>query len=569
MAAITTYSSMDVLDSIATELESENPSMTLTTSTKIVMEAGRFTLEVYGENLSVSLWGASGTITALNFVFDDDVAIKIEELSVNLSAVVTLVLLNQDNLVNDILDLTIAGDDTFTDVSNTGWAFDLYSGQDTLKGYAGNDSLSGGDGNDILDGGTGADSLVGGLGNDTYVVDNAGDKTIELSGQGVDLVRSSVSWTLWANVENVVLTGAATINGTGNNLGNRLTGNGAANALNGNGGNDTLVGNGGNDTLNGGAGADSMTGGLGNDTYIVDNAGDKTIELSGQGLDTVQSSISWTLAANVENLVLTGTAAINGTGNGLANRLTGNGAANVLSGGAGNDTLIGGGGNDTLNGGAGADSMTGGLGNDTYIVDNAGDKTVELSGQGVDTVQSSISWTLAANVENLVLTGTSAINGSGNGLANRLTGNGAANVLYGGAGNDTLVGNGGNDTLNGAAGADTMIGGAGADRFVFNTALGASNIDRVTDFAHGVDKIVLDDDIFTALSTGSLTTAMFRKGAGVTTAATAGQRLILNATNGALYYDANGSGAGAAIQIAVVQGAGMTAMTAADFLVVA
>jgi Ca2+-binding RTX toxin-like protein len=165
------------------------------------------------------------------------------------------------------------------------------------------------------------------------------------------------------------------------------------------------------------------------------------------------------------------------------------------------DTIQGQAGNDTLNGGAGADSLAGGTGNDTYVLDNVGDVVFELLGEGEDLIQTSLSHTLAANVENLTLTGSAAVNGTGNELGNVINGNGAANVLsgldgadqllgqsgddrlLGGAGSDTLQGGSGADTLTGGAGVDLYVGGAGKDRFVLEH--GASHDDRIQDFAKG------------------------------------------------------------------------------------
>ncbi|MBN8490197.1 MAG: hypothetical protein J0M00_02030, partial [Burkholderiales bacterium] len=384
-------------------------------------------------------------------------------------------------------------------------------GNDTLNGAAGNDTLHGGAGSDSLVGGTGADSMLGGTGDDVYVVDSLNDIVVELAGEGIDLVQSSVVWTLAAHIENLTLTGTAGISGAGNELDNVITGNSAAQWLRGDGGNDTLFGNGGNDTLNGGegddwldggAGADSMVGGNGNDTYVVNSTGD--VLSDGGGVDTVLSSITWTLASGFENLTLTGTGNINGTGNTANNVLTGNSGRNSLSGGdgndwlignGGNDTLSGGAGNDTLDGGAGIDSMSGGAGNDTYIVDSTSDVVTESSNQGTDAVRSSVTWTLGNNLENLILTGTTSINGTGNSLANSLTGNSGNNLLVGNSGNDSLDGGAGNDTLRGGAGVDTLTGAAGNDIFDFDAAsesgVGVGLRDIITDFVRGQDRIDL------------------------------------------------------------------------------
>ena len=215
-----------------------------------------------------------------------------------------------------------------------------------------NNTITGNSAANLLNGGVGADTLIGGLGNDTYNVDNTGDVVSETSTLAVEIdqVNASVTYSLSANVENLTLIGASTINGTGNSLNNILIGNAAANIL------------------NGGVGADTMTGGAGNDTYVVDNTGDVVTETSTllTEIDVVNSSITYTLGANIEKLTLTGTDLINGTGNSLANTLTGNITANILDGGLGNDSINGGAGDDLIIGGAGNDSLSGGLGSDVF-----------------------------------------------------------------------------------------------------------------------------------------------------------------------------------------------------------
>ena len=226
--------------------------------------------------------------------------------------------------------------------------------------------------------------------------------------------------------------------------------------------NDTIDGLAGNDTINGLGGVDTLIGGPGNDTFVVDTTTDTITELGGGGTDTVQSSVTITLPAQTENLTLTGTAAINGTGNGGNNILTGN---------SGNNTLSGLAGNDTLNGQGGVDTLIGAAGNDIYVVDTTTDTLTELAGGGSDTVQSTVTFTLAAQFENLTLAGAGAINGTGNAAVNILTGNGGVN---------TLTGLGGNDSLNGLGGIDSLVGGAGNDIYVVDTAT-----DVITELAGG------------------------------------------------------------------------------------
>lgn len=339
-------------------------------------------------------------------------------------------------------------------LSAANFIFGEPSPQVLVSGTSGNDVLVGDAGGNTLDGGAGADVMEGRTGDDTYVVDNTGDVVKEVVGGGYDLVRSSVSHVLANEVEALELSGVQTINGTGNASANRLVGNAAANIL------------------DGGAGSDVMLGGLGNDTYVVDDSSDRVIEQAGEGTDTVRSSVSFTLATNLENLVLTGTGANNATGNAVANQLTGNAADN------------------RLDGAQGADLMTGGAGNDTYLVDNAGDVIKENANEGFDKVISTVNLTLAANVESLELAG-SAVAGTGNSLDNELIGNALNNKLSGGAGNDLLIGGAGNDSLTGGVGNDWMQGGVGDDRYLFAIGDGQDRIEESVASSGGVDTIVL------------------------------------------------------------------------------
>ncbi|MBW8881078.1 MAG: calcium-binding protein, partial [Asticcacaulis sp.] len=217
-------------------------------------------------------------------------------------------------LGNSVENLTLTGNGQ---VNGTG------NGQNNvITGNNAANTLNGLAGNDLLDGGNSNDTMNGGLGDDTYVVGATGDVLTENVGEGIDLVRSSVDWTLGANFENLELTGNAGISGTGNTLDNKLTGNA---------GNNTLSGLDGNDTIDGGAGDDTMNGGLGNDTYYVDSGNDVVNENAGEGTDIVFASVDYRINSNIDNLTLTG-AAVFGTGNGIANTIIGNANNNTLDG---------------------------------------------------------------------------------------------------------------------------------------------------------------------------------------------------------------------------------------------
>ena len=251
--------------------------------------------------------------------------------------------------------------------------------------------------------------------------------------------------------------------------------------------------------------------------------------------------------------------------------INGLGGNDTLNGNASSDTIYGGAGNDSIDGRGGADTLVGGIGNDSYIVDNTGDRITENAGEGTDTVITSVTYVIDANVENLVMLGSADINATGNDLTNTITGNAGFNLIDGGLGkdfligndgNDTLIGGGGNDSLQGGAGDDVIIGGsgvdeltggAGSDQFVFDSLTVTADRDTIKDFAHGVDRLVFSENAFAAFAgtpTGQLPSSMFAAG---TQATTVDQHVIWNAATGALFYDADGAGGAAQVQIALLQ----------------
>lgn len=385
-------------------------------------------------------------------------------------------------------------------------------------------NLIGYQGNDTLDGAGGGDTLTGGVGNDTYIVDNAQDSVIENAGEGTDTVQSSITIIkLVSNVENLVLTGAEQIDGTGNELNNIITGNDS------------------NNTLDGDLGKDILIGGKGDDSYIVDVDNDAIIENDSEGTDTVYSLSNYTLSANLENLTLTGTLGtenLNGTGNEKDNVMIGNG---------GNNTLIGLDGNDTLDGNYGQDTLIGGLGDDAYKIYSMTEIISENANEGMDTVYSQISYILGGNLENLTLTTSQSINGTGNAL------------------NNTITGNNGNNILNGAGGSNILVGGLGKDIFQL-TAAGSFN--TITDFTEGDDAIQINSGVYASLSTsGMLDAASFKSGAGLVAAEDANDFLIYDSSTGILYYDEEGNttGSAGAVQIASLT-SGLN-LTYSDFMI--
>ncbi len=493
----------------------------------------------------------------------------------------------------------------------------LYGGKgdDTLYGNGqffgsdGNDALYGGEGDDKLYGQTGTDTLTGGKGDDTFVFNSyfvpgittitdftTEEDKIQLNHDGFNAFDDE--FTAENFIEGTEAETAKQFILYDKNTGKLFydaDGNGAAGAVHfatlenkaeikaedittdikyikgtegsdklspkpenksephhiyGLGGNDTLEGGAGHDTLDGGEGADEMYGGNGADIYYVDNINDRVIEI-GLFYDSIYSTVTYTLPDNTEALYLQGNANIDGIGNNELNTIDGNKGDNILKG------LDG---EDTLDGHEGADKMYGGKGDDHYRVDNADDQVFEEEGEGdADHIQSSVTYTLPVNVEQLSLGGSAEIDGTGNAQDNTIRGNyknnilkglGGNDTLFGGSGNDSLFGGEGDDRLYGNTGMDTLNGGNGKDAFIFNTALDTDDIDLITDFTSGEDKIQLAQSVFTAINNiEEFTADNFITG---TEAETASQFILYDKNTGKLFYDADGNGDQSAVHFATL-----------------
>ncbi|MDQ6438121.1 calcium-binding protein [Mesorhizobium sp. LHD-90] len=446
-----------------------------------------------------------------------------------------------------------AGEGTDTVVAETSYTLAAGTEVETLRAsdinvffgisLTGNEfaqSIDGSEFDDVINGKGGADVLSGLNGDDIYYVDNTADQVVEAIGGGTDTVTANISYVLGAGVEAELLRttangGTAAINLTGNEFA------------------QTVYGNAGNNVINGKGGADVLRGFAGNDTYVVDNKADQVIETVGGGVDTVTASTSYALGAGVEVEALRttssgGTAAINLTGNALKQSITGNAGDNILHDG----------------GGSGADTLSGLGGNDTYRIFNSGDVIVETGAQGsFDIVMAAVDYVLTtgAYIERLATNGsagTSAIDLTGNNLAQEVIGNAGANILKG---------LGGDDHIRGLDGKDTLTGGSGRDFFGFNSKLNATtNVDTITDFTVVDDTIELYQSMFTALTTPDTLAASAFRANTTGLAGDASDRIIYETDTGRLYYDADGTGAAARVQFAVLS-AGL-AITNTDFVVV-
>jgi Ca2+-binding RTX toxin-like protein len=503
------------------------------------------------------------------------------------------------------------------------------TGNIAATGNAGNDTLYGGAAADTLIAGTGVDTLIGGSGNTTFVVDNTADVVQDNSTTSNNQIESSVSYSLATNVNTLVLTGTANLVGTANGANDTIVSNGGVDTLIGGSGNDifiinnpgdvievggggstgvveassnyslqgsvftlvltgtaALVGtaNSGNDTLISNSGADTLMGGAGNDVFVVNNANDVVQDTFANTSNTILSSVAYTLPTNVNALTLTGSAALVATGNSAADLITAN---------AGNDTLVA---------GSGAATLIGGAGSDTFVIDSTADVVQDTATNGSNTIQASVSYSLAANANTLILGGANGLTGNANSGNDTLVADSNADTLMGGSGNETFIVNGvgdvvqdtstsasnviesavsytlptdvntlmltgtgnnvgtsnsGNDSLVGDAGADTLVatsgldtlvagsgpatleGGSGNDVFVVNNASDVVIAGTGTDTILSSASYVLPTGVQILQLTGT---------ANITGTAISGNNLLSgNAGNDVLYA---GAGAGADTLIA-------------------
>ncbi len=461
------------------------------------------------------------------------------------------------------LDVAVTERTKLLGAATSGYAYEQYvlRGNDTMHGSDWDDTLTGSKGSDTFDGGKGMDLLSFRGFAEAVTVNLATGQAITTSGTSKLLNIEDVEGTAFADT---------------------LTGNGADNQFQGYAGNDKINGGAGFDSalytdaaaavkvnlatgvVTGGSGSDVLTSiervvgsrfgdvltGSSADEFFSGGLGNDTIDGGGGTMDTIEyGTATGAVDVNLATGKSSGAAGIDTIAN--IESVIGSAFNDKLTGNAGMNMLIGGYGDDQLNGGAGMDIMVGGDGNDIYYVDDQFDLITELgtgiANGGTDTVYTTVNYTLNANVEILRLSSTANINGTGNALDNGIVGNAGANVL------------------NGMAGYDTLTGGAGKDTFVFNTAL-VRNVDTISDFSAVDDTIQLENAIFTKLTaTGALSAANFVANmAG--TAVDANDYIVYDSDSGALYYDADGNGAGVAVKFAVLTG--HPAITAADFYVV-
>ena len=515
---------------------------------------------------------------------------------------------NTLTLTNNSLAFAVGGGNAIDNVlSSSGLSIvtqlDGFAGNDTLfggtagdelNGWEGNDSMVGGAGNDTFDGFNhpedGVDTMDGGAGDDHFFV-SPGD--IVSGGAGTDTVFSKASWTLGETEENLTFhTGTddhdlLNITGVGNALNNVISAARAENStLDGKGGNDTITG----DELYeddflfsvspGAANADVITNFI-DDKIVLDGAAhansgpsgtfaagdsrfwasagansghdadDRVVyntssgqlwydaDGSGAGAAQLIATLQGAPTLDATNIAILNGSAGGGTINGTAGNdtLTGGSGNDTLNGLDGDDRLIGNGGDDRLDGGAGIDTLDGGLGNDTYVLGSESDTLIDAG--GIDTWLTQPGRALASGFENMTLLGTANGDASGNSVAN------------------VMIGNSGNNALRGRDGNDTLTGGGGNDFFDFVTAPSAANADTITDFVSGVDRLRFEDFVHAGIgATGSWSASDARFWASSSgTAHDATDRVLYNTATGQLYYDADGSGSGAAQLVATLQGA--------------